>query len=218
VVAQLGGWIVKLRSTSAKLDPAGHEKRMDAILAALKANRDIPPAHPLILPGPCPAERDTGNIAALLASEPEPKPKSDDITLAALLISTEAAAVHGAAESLAANPEKYCRGKMQMEQPIGALYRPLDASRSDWTILAADSGRSLSGLERFIMKEKNDIAKGGMLTANKLDQMQAIIFFKAVPAPDLSFQVGFQALLNPAPFLVASDYKNNITIGMEEKK
>jgi len=194
-VAQLGGWMVKVRSSSATLSPAEQLERMERILLALGSTGASGSIHPLELPAPCPAESQKSSFEALLGSEAIARPNGETIIAAGPALIGAAEQVRGGKDSLAASPNLWCRAPLEGASVIGALYRPKDPARSDWTALLADSGTSLSGLKTTIFKGK-ETKEGGMLAANGLDKSRVIMIAEGVPAPEVSFPVGAREIVS----------------------
>lgn len=193
-VAQVGGWMVKVRSTSGTLSVEEQVARLDRILAAFGPASGSGPVHPLQLPEACPVESAQANFDALLGSSAIDKPTGETILAAgpALMVASER--LLGGKDSLAAAPQLWCRAPMGEHEVMGALYRPKDAARKEWTVLLADSGTSISGLETLVLNGK-ETKTGGMMTANGLDKIRAIVIAEGVPTPEVAFPVAARHLM-----------------------
>ena len=194
-VAQVGGWMVKVRSTSMQLGVEEQAERMQRVFTSLGGSNASWPVNPIAIPEACSANLEPDPFADLLNGQAIEKPNGETIIAAgpALLAAADQAA--GGKDSLAAAPHLWCRAKLDAAGPMGTLYRPKDGSRKDWTALVADSGTSISGLETLILKGKK-VEAGGMLVANGLGKARVILIAGAVPAPAPSFMVGAKDLMS----------------------
>lgn len=193
-VAQVGGWMVKVRSSSRTLDPAEQVQRMERILAAFGPTGAGETIHPLQLPEPCPDMGAKSRFDALLNSEMIPAPSAETILAAGPIVAAAAWNMSVGKTGLAAAPHQYCHAPLEVAGVGGALYRPKEAGAQDWTVLLADSGTSISGLETIVLNGK-ETSSGGVVTANSHDKARAILFAKAVPPPEVAFPVAARMLM-----------------------
>ena len=216
-VAQVGPWLVKVRSTSATLDVAGQEARLDRVLGAIGAKELAGAPNPLTLPEPCPPVGARDDIMALLGSEAIPKPDGATVVAAGLVLTMAATDLAGGKDSLAANPGLYCRATIEGVGPMAMLYRRKDASKGGWTALLADSGTSVSAMETIVMEGK-DAKSGGLVTANGLDKVRAVLFAKGVPTPETAFLPAAQILMSrDAPAYAAVAYgTTNVEVALPD--
>jgi hypothetical protein len=215
-VAEINGWIVKIRSTSKSLDPAAHQQRIAKAVAAMTVAGSVAKPHPLVLPEACPAETSEFSLGELVGGEVIPKPKQEDVIMAGLMLALQGQAVTGGAESLASAPETYCRAKLQDSTPIGALYRSKDKTKAGWTMLFADSGRAMSSVPLIDISDKGTSTKA-MLTVDQLDRTAAIFLLKGMADPNASLGVAAQVLSGgTVNGLVSHSYDTN-TINLPSK-
>lgn len=135
VIAQVGEWLVKARTSSLELDLAGVSERMDRLLAALRFET-MPAPHPLRLPPPCGEERRMSG-ERLSRSAPE--------ALASAVANGATVLAHSRGRSgLAADPAAWCRVAAGIPAQYGAIYR--ERSGSAWVALLGDSGLAVTAL------------------------------------------------------------------------
>ena len=218
-VAEVNGWIVKVRLTSDKNGVDATAKQLDRLLLTFAAKTPPAAPHPLILPDACPLSKATTSINALAGSEVIAKPKAETILLLGLQLAVLSRQIAGDHGSLASNPELYCRTPVEGQGPIAMAYKPKDPADNSWTILFADSGTSISGTSAMIMEGKNDIGAGGMLTANTLEKVNAIVVAKGIPAMDVGFPTGASFIVKGGAVLSAVAYGTaNVEISLPDKK
>ena len=185
-VAQIGNWLVKVRSSSRTLDRDAQLARMEQVLATIAAPSGVRPANPLTLPEPCPPAAADATFKMLLNSEAIDKPNPETMLAAGAVLLTGAQQMAGGEGSLAAAPDSYCRAELPGIGPAAALYRRKNDAGGEWTALLADSGTSVSGLKTVIFDRKKT-KDGGMITANGLDKTRAVLFAQGIPAPEAGF-------------------------------
>jgi hypothetical protein len=205
-VVQVGQWLIKIRSTSASLDATAQSARMDRIIASLQTREPLKSANPLTLPSDCPIG--SHSVFDSLGSEVIAKPKSEMILIAGIVALKVAADATEAPDSLASAPEKFCRGTLT-DGDLAAVYWPKDDKTKGWTMLLADSGRSVSGVPMPILDGKSE-SSGGMLTVNGLERVEVIMLTKGgLPMADASVGVGFNQLTKGGPAMTSVDYGTN---------
>jgi hypothetical protein len=215
-VAQLGRWLVKVRSSSATLNPTEQTQRMERILAAFGATGASGTINPLQLPEPCsPEQSSKSEFDALLAGEMIPTPSSETILAAGPVVAAAAWNMAEGKTGLAADPGKYCRAPLESAGVAGALYRPKEAGAKDWIVLLADSGTSISGLKTLLMNGKKT-SEGGLVTANGHDKARAVLFAKDVPSPEIAFPVAGRLLMsgNKEAYVAVAYGTGNIEVSL----
>jgi hypothetical protein len=211
-VIQIGQWLVKIRSTSTSLDVPSQEARMTRIIGALKTSDPIKTANPLTLPEDCAGG--SHSVFDTLGSKVIAKPKGEAILMAGMVALTVAADAAGGPDSVAIVPEKYCRGAL-LGGDIAALYWRKDEKAKGWTMLLADSGRSMSGVPMPILDGKNT-RDGGMLTTNTLERTEVLMLTQGgLPLADASVSLGFDQLMRSRPPLTSVEYgTTNISVAL----
>lgn len=185
-VAQIGDWLIKVRSSSRTLDRDAQLARIEQVLATIAAPAGVKPANPLTLPEPCPPATADATFKMLLNSEAIANPNAETMLAAGAVLLTGAQQMAGGEGSLAAAPDSYCRAELPGMGPAAALYHRKNDAGGEWTALLADSGTSVSGLKTLIF-DKKKTKEGGMITANGLDKTRAVLFAQGIPAPEAGF-------------------------------
>ena len=198
-VAEVNGWLLKIRSTSDRLSPAEQIGRLDRIMKDLAVPPSLAPPHPLVLPPECAEADPNASIEALVGAEAIRQPKGEDILAAGMTALAHADSVIGGKGSLAEEPTKYCRMKLPENlAPYGTAYRNIDPAKKGWTLLFADSGRSISGLETIVF-ESGKAQPGGMVTANLLDRTTTAMILKGIPLVDAAVPAVTPLILRGGP-------------------
>lgn len=194
-VAQVNNWIVKVRSTSATLSAEENAQRLQRIVAAVSTTRAIAKPHPLTLPEACPASDSGQSLMSLLDAKVVAKPSSATVRAGSRIAAALAMEVRGRQASLATNPQAYCRLPLGAGPALGAAYRSLDPATKGWTILLADSGRSVSGVPAELL-EGDAPREGGMLATGDFDRINVLLFADAVPDMESAFLPAAQHLMS----------------------
>lgn len=218
-LGEVNGWIVKVRLTSDKYAADETAKKLDRLLLSFVAKEPTVPGHPLILPDECPADKAKTSLNSLAASEVIAKPKTETILMVGVQLIAFADGVAGGTGSLARNPELYCRAPVEGQGKLAMAYRPKDKSDDSWTILFADSGTSISGTSSMTMEANKKLQMGGVLTANTLEKVNALVVAKGIPAPEVGFPIGANFIVKGGAALTALAYgSGNVEISLPQKK
>ena len=187
-VAEINGWIVKIRSSSSVLSPAEQEARLERTMLAVSSTKPVAKPRPLLVPKACDTASATAELESLLAGEAISDPDPATILASGLTAMALADFLSGSKGSLADNPDQYCRIPLKQGAEFAAVYQNKDPKVKGWTMLFADSGMSVSGLETMGLEDKNkkEPTTIGMLTANQLDKTNVILFSKSIPVAELS--------------------------------
>lgn len=132
---QVNHWIVKIRVTSATLDRAGAEARVDQLLAAMHFARPSVNPTPLVVPTACDVDSvytgrqlDEGKTRRLLAPA----------TLMTMAVDGDVRGHSG----LARDPQSWCQMKVDgLPEGTFAAYRRRDGL--DFVVLAGDAGKAI---------------------------------------------------------------------------
>lgn len=178
-VAPLQGWLVKVRMTSARLDPAQLEARLTAFLEALRWPAEARPAPAAAAILPCP-----DSLAFKKA-----KTVPDDIGNV-LMDAISGTVEQDQVEQGKADPVVYCREP----GPLGAwgVYRP-GRSRRAYVIAMGDSGTAL----RLAPALSLDMFSGGSapkrvaMTLLEHDRTEVLPSFNRLPSPEQAMAVAF---------------------------
>jgi hypothetical protein len=220
-VGEINSWIVKVRMTSNNLEPDQLSIKLDSVLASFKILQPLVKARPLLLPEPCSEEASKVSIRQLVTGVAIPKPKSESILTMGMMLVPHAAATAGGPEGLASKPETFCRQPLDGGGDIAALYRPKAANAKEWTILFADSGRSISGIPTMLMENlaSGKVGSGGMLVVNALEKVSAIMAFEDIPAPEVEFPFGAQFILRGGAELTSVAFgTSTVNVSMPSEK
>ncbi len=210
-IVEINGWMVKIRSTSKELDVAGQQARVTKAVAALTTSGPVAKPHPLTLPEDCSGDQAQISLAELIEGEVIDKPKPEDVMMAGLMLAGHAVTIGGAEGSLAAMPASYCRAKLQDNTPLAALYRPKDSKTKGWTMLFADSGRSLSSVPMIDLEDGKSKARG-ILTVDHLDKTSAVFLLKGMADPNASIGIGAQFVATGKSGLVDMVYETKTIV------
>lgn len=209
-VVQVNDWIVKVRSSSTTLDRDAQLARLDRVIAALAVKAALRPAHPLELPMACDEKIDSV-IASLVGGKLIEKPSSTHTLTAGLLATDHARSLAGGKDSLAAEPNAYCKGTLVGPMAeVAALYRAKSGD-GHWEVLFADSGRSFSGHAVPFDKAAPQVSGFGMMTVNDFDRSSVVFLTEGSPDPGISSDIGAMVVtgrMRGAP-LTAVHYDSN---------
>jgi len=185
-VAEINGWIIKVRSTSTVLSSQNQKNRLENVFSSIKLPATIHKSHPIIFPPECPEINKRDKLSTLVNSEVIHQPTTQAIMTAGLVALANARALTGETSGLAASPELYCRAKLNGPSFMGTLYRRTDGADKSWVILFADSGRSISGIE---LPELGKDSGGAVaaVTADDLNRTSVVMFLKGMADPDVVF-------------------------------
>ncbi|HEX8261301.1 MAG TPA: hypothetical protein VF547_00335 [Allosphingosinicella sp.] len=178
-VVPLQGWLVKVRMTSARLDPAALDARMTAFLEALRWPAEAKPAPAAAPVVPC---RDS---LAFKKAKIVPNDMGN-----ALMDAISGTVELDQVEEGKADPVVYCR-EPGPHAPIG-LYRP-DGRRDSYVIALGDSGRAL----RLAPALTLDLSSGGSagrrvaMTLLEHDRTTVLPSFNRLPSPEQAMAVAF---------------------------
>jgi hypothetical protein len=194
VVAEVDGWMIKIRSTSITLTSLQQVARLKRILAQLTPPKEPYTPHPLKLPEVCGPTHQNKALEELSAQPITAKQGSNDFIVsgmvAGIVLPTIAIETMGMKDdSLAKKPNDFCRVPAQDLPEFLPIYRPKDPSRKGWTALLTDSGLSASGIDTGGHEASKIVGMGGFLAVNLLDRSDLIMLMTATPSPLASIRI-----------------------------
>ena len=178
-VVPLRGWLVKVRMTSTRLDPAALDSRMTAFLAALRWPAEAKPAPAAAPVLPCPDSL-AFKKAKIVRDE------MADVLMHAITGTVEMQQVEdGKAEAAV-----YCREPGPLK-PYG-VYRP-NRSRRGYVIAMGDSGTALrlAPAVSIAMFEGGSAPRKVAMTLMEHDRTSVLPSFNRLPPPEQAMAVAF---------------------------
>lgn len=195
---QVNEWMLKLRISSQNLGRDEVDKKMSALINAMKFSRVVADPLPLIAPSPCTDQAPAYGGKPIDRKDME-KPVAEGM-LQGMVVLAEASGGGG----LAKEPEKWCSFPLATAPAmLATAYR--EKQNGNFVILIADSGCALSAQAvPFINKESK-----ATLFANVQGVTKLVWVFDGLPKPDEALAGGFRTVLGHNQGLV--------TIGVEPK-
>jgi hypothetical protein len=176
----VSGWLVKVRMTSARLDPAALDARLTAFIAALRWPAEAKPAPAAVPVMPCPDS---------LAFKKAKTVRSDMGN--ALLDAIGGTAELDEVDEGKAGPVVYCREPGPLR--IYGVYRP-DRSRDSYVIAMGDAGTALRLAPALDLGMLTGGGSGGKRVAMTLlehDSTTVLPSWNRLPSPEQAMAVAF---------------------------
>lgn len=177
-VAPLNGWLLKVRMTSARLDPAALDARLTAFIDALRWPSEARPAAAAAPVAVCPDSLTFKKAKTV-------KDDMGDVLMSALAGTVEMDQVEkGEAEAAV-----YCREPGPLK-PYG-VYRP-DRSRDSYVIALGDSGSALRLVPALdLLASGRSGGKKVAMTLVEHDRTSVLPSFNRLPSPEQAMAVAF---------------------------
>jgi hypothetical protein len=179
-VAPLNGWLIKVRMTSARLDPAALDTRLTAFVEALRWPREARAAPAAAAVAACPDSLSFKKAKTV-------KDDMSDVLMSAIAGTVEMDQVEkGEAEAAV-----YCREPGPLK-PYG-VYRP-NRSRDAYVIALGDSGSALRLAPALSLDLLTSGGSGGKKVAMTLiehDRTTVLPSFNRLPSPEQAMAVAF---------------------------
>ena len=194
-LVQVNDWLLKLRISSQNLGKDDVDKKMDALIGAIKFNRPVIESAPLSVPSPC------DGPAPDYPGEPiDPKKMETAVgegSAQGLIAYAEARGYGG----LVKEPDKWCSFDLiGVNASVAKGYR--EKLSSNFVILVTDSGRSLTVQKLLTAKGKPKAA----LFVDVQGATRLVWMFDEMPKPESSFSGGMRTVMGQSLGLVTIGY------------
>lgn len=192
---QVNDWMLKLRISSQNLGKDEVDKKMSALIDALKFSRTVADPLPLVTPSPC-----TDQAPAYKGKPIDGKVMEKTLPESmaqGMVVMAEASGFGG----LAKEAEKWCSFALT-EAPAALATGYREKQNGNYVILVADSGRTIAAQAMALIDSK---AKA-TLFANVQGATKLVWMFDGLPTPDKALAGGFRVALGQEEGLITIDF------------
>jgi hypothetical protein len=216
-IANINGWLAKVRVSSTNLDAVALNKRIAAFNKDIAWPKSIAALSPYVTPATCAKINSYGKFKW------QKPTMSDALGLGIGLTARHSAPANASdmVDTLDVSPQKYCRlPDVVVGETKLRVYQGNDASSNGWsikyTILIGDSGRAVEVSTSAIVDEmaaaaskKKNPKSTYVVSYHDASGSTAITLSPSLPKPEEALQLGLRAMSNDLNFIVRTAFSGN---------